>query len=70
VETLTRRSVAPTCRDPAIGFCQGTPLRNEIEARDANRLAEATAAAAASISARFGDGPVDGMMQAHVFTAS
>src|SRR5258708_19062187 len=37
-ETLTRRSVAPSCRDPAIGFCQGTPLRNEIEARDANPL--------------------------------
>ena len=32
VETLTRRSVAPTCRDPAIGFCQGSPLRSEIEA--------------------------------------
>jgi len=70
VETLTRRSVAPTCRHPAIGFCQGTPLRNEIEARDANRLAEATEAAAERIGARFGNGPVDGMMQAHVFTAS
>lgn len=70
VETLTRRSVAASCRDPAIGFCQGTPLRNEIEARDANRLAEATEAAANRISARFGNGPVDGMMQAHVFTAS
>ena len=70
VETLTRRSLAPTCRDPAIGYCQGTPLRNEIEARDANRLAEATEAAAERISARFGHGPVDGMIQAHVFTAS
>ena len=70
VETLTRRSVAASCRDPAIGFCQGTPLRNEIEARDANRLDEATEAAAGRISARFGNGPVDGMMQAHVFTAS
>jgi hypothetical protein len=70
VETLTRRSLAPTCRDPAIGYCQGTPLRNEIEARDANRLAEATEAAAERISARFGKGPVDGMIQAHVFTAS
>ena len=70
VETLTRRCVAPTCRHPAIGFCQGTPLRNEIEARDANRLAEATEAAAERIGARFGNGPVDGMMQAHVFTAS
>jgi ubiquinone/menaquinone biosynthesis C-methylase UbiE len=70
VETLTRRSLAPTCRDPAIGYCQGTPLRNEIEARDANRLAEATETAAERISARFGKGPVDGRIQAHVFTAS
>jgi ubiquinone/menaquinone biosynthesis C-methylase UbiE len=69
-ETLTRRSVAPTCRDPAIGYCQGTPLRNEIEARDASRLAEATEAAAIKIAARFGTGPVDGMIQAHVITAS
>jgi len=69
VETVTRRSVAPTCRDPAIGFCQGTPLRSEIEARDTDRLNEATDAAAARISATFGGGPVDGMMQAHVITA-
>jgi len=53
-ETLTRRSVAQSCRDPAIG--RGTPLRNEIEVRDANRLAEATEVAATKISARFGNG--------------
>jgi ubiquinone/menaquinone biosynthesis C-methylase UbiE len=70
VETVTRRSVAPSCRDPAIGYCQGTPLRSEIEARDVNRLVEATEAAASKISARFGNGPVDGMIQAHVITAS
>jgi ubiquinone/menaquinone biosynthesis C-methylase UbiE len=70
VETLTRRSVAPTCRDPAIGYCQGTPLRSEIEVRDANRLAEATDAAASKIGTRFGNGLVDGMIQAHVITAS
>jgi ubiquinone/menaquinone biosynthesis C-methylase UbiE len=69
-ETLTRRSVAPSCREPAIGFCQGTPLRSEIEARDANRLVEATDATAARIAARFGNGPVDGKIQAHIFTAS
>ena len=68
-ETLTRRSVAPSCRDPAIGFCQGSPLRSEIEARDANRLVEATDAAAAKIAARFGSGPIDGKIQAHIFTA-
>ena len=27
---------------PALAYCQGTPLRNEIEARDASRLGEAT----------------------------
>jgi ubiquinone/menaquinone biosynthesis C-methylase UbiE len=70
VETVTRRSVAASCRDPAIGYCQGTPLRNEIEARDANRLVEATEAAASKIRARLGNGPVDGMIQAHVITAS
>jgi SAM-dependent methyltransferase len=69
-ETLTRRSVAPSCRDPAIGFCEGSPLRGEIEARDAGRLAEVTDAAAAKIGARFGNGPVDGAIQAHVITAS
>jgi ubiquinone/menaquinone biosynthesis C-methylase UbiE len=69
LDTVTRRSLAPSCQDPAIGYCQGTPLRNEIEARDASRLAEATAAAARKISERFGDGPVDGKIQAHVITA-
>ncbi len=68
-ETVTRRSVAPSCRIPAVGYCQGTPLRNEIEARDASRLAEATDAAERSISKQFGSGPVDGMIQAHVITA-
>jgi hypothetical protein len=69
-DTVTRRSAAATCRDPAIGFCQGSPLRNEIEARDAGRLAEATEATASRIAAQFGSGPVDGMIQAHVITAS
>jgi hypothetical protein len=70
VETVTHRSRAASHRDPAIGFVQGTPLRNEIEARDAARLAEATEAAAAAVMARFGAGPIDGKMQAHIVTAS
>jgi ubiquinone/menaquinone biosynthesis C-methylase UbiE len=49
LETLTLRSLASSCRDPAIGLCQGSPLRNEIESRDANRLAEATETAARKI---------------------
>jgi ubiquinone/menaquinone biosynthesis C-methylase UbiE len=67
VDTVEKRSRAPSHRDPAIGFCQGTPLRNEI---GPNRLAEATDAAAKAIAARFGPGPIDGKIQAHVITAA
>jgi SAM-dependent methyltransferase len=70
IDTVTRRSRAASPEDPAIGYCQGTPLRNEIEACDPARLAEATAVAAAAIAARFGRGPVDGKIQAHVITAA
>jgi ubiquinone/menaquinone biosynthesis C-methylase UbiE len=69
LETVMRRSLAASGRDPAIGYCQGTPLRNEIEVRDARRLIEATEAAAHKISAKFGHGPVDGKIQGHVITA-
>jgi SAM-dependent methyltransferase len=69
-ETIEARSRAPSSRDPAIGFCQGTPLRNEIEARDKNRLVEATAAAANAIARRFGTGAVDGRIQAQVIVAN
>ncbi len=66
IETVAARSRAPSARAPAIAYCEGTPLRNEIEARDGSRLAEATAVAAAAIARRFGPGPVDGKIQAHV----
>jgi SAM-dependent methyltransferase len=69
VETIEHRSRAASHRDPAIGFCQGSPLRNEIDARDPNRLGEATDAAAAAIAARFGLGPIDARIRAHVVTA-
>jgi ubiquinone/menaquinone biosynthesis C-methylase UbiE len=67
-DTVTARSRAASPRVPAIAYCQGTPLRNEIEARDASRLEEATDIAAAAIAKRFGQGPVDGKIQAHVVT--
>ncbi len=70
IETVARRSRAASPRDPAIGFCQGTPLRNEIEARDPSRLAEATDAATAALASRFGAGPIDGKIQALVITAA
>ena len=66
LETLAARSRAPSPRHPAIAYCQGSPLRSEIEARDAARLGEATDIAAAAIERRFGAGPVDARIQAHV----
>ncbi len=70
IATVAVRSRAASARIPAIAFCQGTPMRNEIEARDASRLGEATDAATAEIARRFGRGaadvPVEGKIQAHV----
>jgi SAM-dependent methyltransferase len=66
ITTVAARSRAKSSRVPAIAYCQGTPLRNEIEARDASRLGEATDIAAEAIAQRFGRGTVDGKIQAHI----
>ena len=66
--TLAARSCAASPRIPAMAYCQGTPLRSEIESRDALRLGEATDIATAAIARRFGAGRVDGGIQAHVVT--
>jgi ubiquinone/menaquinone biosynthesis C-methylase UbiE len=66
ISTVAARSRAASPRIPAIAYCQGTPLRNEIEARDKSRLGEATDIAADALAKRFGPGPVDGKIQAHV----
>ena len=66
--TVAARSRAASPRIAAIAYCQGTPLRNEIEARGPARLGEVTDIAAAAIAQRFGSGPVDGKIQAHIVT--
>ena len=66
IDTVAARSRAKSPREPAIAYCQGTPLRNEIEARDAARLGEATDIAAQAIARRFGRDAVDGKIQAHI----
>ena len=68
IETKAARSRAESPRIPAIAYCQGTPLRSEIEARGATRLGEATDVASAAIAERFGRGSVDGKIQAHIVT--
>ncbi|HKA33619.1 MAG TPA: class I SAM-dependent methyltransferase [Candidatus Binatia bacterium] len=68
IDTVAARSRAASPDIPAAAYCQGTPLRNEIEARDAAKLAGATEAATRAIARRFGRGAVDGKIQAHVVT--
>jgi len=68
IDTIAARSRAESARIPAIAYCQGTPLRNEIETRDASRLGEATDIAAEAIAKRFGSGAIDGKIQAHIVT--
>ncbi len=70
IETRAKLSRVPSARDAAIAYCQGTLLRNEIEARDASLLALATDRATQAIASRHGDGPVAGKIQAHVIVAA
>jgi ubiquinone/menaquinone biosynthesis C-methylase UbiE len=69
IETIGDISRAPSPRDPAMAYCQGTPLRDEIEARDPSGLETATQACAQALALRFGHGPVEGRIRAHVITA-
>ncbi len=66
--TLTARSQARSPLIPAMGYCQGTPLRNEIEERDASLLGDATLLALNAISERFGTTNISGKLQAHIVT--
>ncbi|MFM0240664.1 class I SAM-dependent methyltransferase [Paraburkholderia phytofirmans] len=65
-ETIAARSRAASALVPAVGLCQGTPLRSEIEARSGGAVDDATSACATAIARRFGTGPVNGKTQAHV----
>jgi SAM-dependent methyltransferase len=64
--TLAARSRAESAGIVANAYCQGTPLRNEIEGRGQNALGQATEAAALAIAHRFGNGSVEGKIQAHI----
>lgn len=69
IDVMDARSKAPSPRDPAMAYVQGTPLRNEIEARDASRLEEATDRATEAMAEEYGEGAVDGRIRALVITA-
>jgi hypothetical protein len=62
-------SSAPSPRHPAVAYCQGTPLRNEIEERDADLLEHVTDRATEAIAERFGSGEVSARIRGYVISA-
>ncbi|MBS0220974.1 MAG: methyltransferase domain-containing protein [Proteobacteria bacterium] len=69
VDVVTLPSRAPSPRDAAIGLCQGTPMRGEIEARAPQGLAAATDAATEALARVYGQGPIEAPMQALLVVA-
>ncbi|MCK1739463.1 methyltransferase domain-containing protein [Bradyrhizobium sp. 139] len=69
IETRSEISRAPSPEYVAIALCQGTPLRSEIEARDAGKLQAATDLVAEAVRTRHGSGAVEGRIQAIVIEA-
>ena len=70
IETLAEQSRALSPRVAAFAYCQGTPLRNEIEARSPGGLEAATDYAESRIAERHGRGEIAAKIQAHVILAS
>jgi SAM-dependent methyltransferase len=62
--TLPACSRAASAQRVADAFCQGTPLRGEIEARGS--MQQATDIATSALIRRLGDGPLEGRIQAHI----
>ena len=70
IETREEQSRADCARTVAVAYCQGTPLRNEIEARDAGRVETATDRAESALADRHGSGEIAAKIQAHVIAAA
>jgi SAM-dependent methyltransferase len=69
IETLAQESKAPSPRAAVLGYVQGSPLRGEIESRNAALLERVTDRATELVARQHGSGAVSGRIQAHVVTA-
>ncbi|HEY4141019.1 MAG TPA: methyltransferase domain-containing protein [Pseudolabrys sp.] len=70
IETRTEQSRASSPRIPALAYCQGTLLRNEIEAREPGKLEAAIDYATSVIAEKHGSGEVAAKIQAHTILAA
>lgn len=69
VDAVSSESRAPSAAYAAAAYCQGTPLRPEIDARAPGEIEAVTARVAERIAARFGAGEVQGGIRAFIFSA-
>jgi hypothetical protein len=69
IETRAEQSRASSPRLPAVAYCHGTLLRQEIEARNAGGLTPATDYVTEVLSEKHGSGEVSAKIQAHIIQA-
>ena len=70
IETLGQRSRSASAHDVAMAYCQGTPLRTEIEARAPSGLETTTQRVSEALVRRFGNGVIEGGIRAHIVVAA
>lgn len=70
IEPVEHRSRGSAAELPAIAYCLGTPLRNELERRDPTRLDEATKRATTRLRERFGLTDLDSKIRGFVITTT
>lgn len=70
IHTVVEESGATDPRHPALAYCQGTPLRHELEAHNPSLLDKITDRAAQHIEEKFGPGPVAGKIKGYVVMAT
>ncbi|MFJ6321988.1 MULTISPECIES: class I SAM-dependent methyltransferase [unclassified Rhizobium] len=69
VETVDKIGHAGSALDAATGYCQGNPLRGEIEALAPGGLQAVTDVVASALAEHFGHGEIEGRIRAHVIAA-
>ncbi len=69
IEPMQAVSRAESAKIAAMAYCQGSPLRLEIEERGPPGLEAATEKAAEAVARRFGQGPIEGKIRAYIVTA-
>lgn len=61
---------AASAHEVAIGYCLGTPLRSEIEARGVTDVEPVLRAVTLALEQEFGTGPIEATMRAHIISAA